>query len=630
MIHGIFYKSPQKQDYRYIVEGDHADLVLSQAHQTIISETFANAWLAQAIEKKKPQNGICLQSIGSPRRAIIVFWGRLDNREELAQLLNISNQELKFLPDPQLILRTYLKWGNPCTTRLFGDFSFVIYDILENRIFCARDHMGIKPFYYYDSNEIFVFSSSICLFHRIPNLYLKPRMEWATRFLLSHSLAMDFETTAYESILKLPPAHQCEVTTDKLIKTRYFEFHTDKIQLKTSEEYVDYYREQLDAAVKQRVQIDTPIGSELSGGIYSATVTAYAVRHYPGSLIDFHAFGFAHFEQEPQHILRVSQHLGIPMTHICCNQPLFESSTSPYKALGAPLQQSNAMLYEIFYDLAAKHGVRTLLSGFGGDEFVSSIYGHLYLNELFNDKKYIQLYQNFSGNPLGRALRFSKFVWNYRNQCVVESKGVTGGYNKQWMNHVIKDEWVHAYALKKAYDAQSVFSSKYQKLDQFTLENRLAPFVSTRTEECTLMAGTYGIEYRWPLLDVRLIQAFLSIPTGEKYHCGVGRYLHKRAIRKMVPENIIAQRSKYMGERIVKSIPKKITLNHDLHPGLLQLINQPKLLAQEKHLLEIATRNTSKWHNIELVILLQNIRRINTLDQWLKHYFANDCDWARS
>ncbi len=356
---------------------------------------------------------------------------------------------------------------------------------------------------------------------------------------------------------------------------------------------------------------------------------SYAVKHYPGSLIDFHAFGFAHFKQEPQHILRVSQHLGIPMTHVCCNQPLFEGNTLPLKVLGAPVQQSNAVLYEIFYEIAAKHGVRTLLSGFGGDEFVTSIYGYLYLHELLNDKKYIRLYKNFPGNALGRTFRFSKFVWNYRNQCDVQGKSVTEGYKKQWKRHVIKDEWVHTYALNEAYDAQDLCQYQYKNLDQFTLENRLAPFVSTRTEECTLMAGTYGIEYRWPLLDVRLIQAFLSIPTSEKYHCGVGRYLHKRAVGKVVPENIIAQRSKYMGERMTKSIPKQITLNHDLHPGLLQLINQPKLFEQEKNLVELATRSTSKWHDLERVILLQNIRRINALDQWLKHYFANDCDWDR-
>lgn len=629
MIHGIFYKTPRKQDHRYIAESHHADLVLSPVHQTIISESFDKIWLAQTIEKKDiPQDNICLVSSGSPRRVVIVAWGRLDNREELAQLLDISNQELKLLSDSALILSAYLKWSNACTARLFGDFSFVIYDILENRLFCARDHMGIKPFYYYDSNELFIFSSSMRLFHHIPNLYLKPRMEWAARFLLSHSLAMDFEATAYESVFKLPPAHHCTVTTDKLIKTRYFAFHTDKIKLKTSEEYVDYYREQLDAAVKHRVQIDTPLGSELSGGLDSATVTAYAVKHYPGSLIDFHAFSFAHFKQEPQHILRVSQHLGIPMTHVCCNQPLFEANTSPFKILGAPVQQSNAVLYEIFYEMAAKHGVRTLLSGFGGDEFVTSIYGYLYLHELLNDKKYIELYKNVPGNALGRAIRFSKFIWNYRNKSGVQNKCMTQGYTKQWLKHVIKDELVQSYALNDAYNAQLLHNDKYQSLDQFTLENRLVPFVSTRTEECTLIAGTYGIEYRWPLLDVRLIQAFLSIPSSEKYHCGVGRYLHKRAVAKAIPENIIAQRSKYMGDRIVKSVPRQITLNHDLHPGLLRIINQPKLFDQEKHLLEFSTCSTTKWHDIELVMLLQNIRRINALDQWLKHYFANDCDWA--
>ena len=602
--------------------------MLSQTHQTIISETFSNVWLAQAIEKKNAsQDGLLLASCGSPRRAVIVAWGRLDNREELAQLLGLSNQELRLLSDPQVILRAYLKWSNSCTTRLFGDFSFVIYDILENSLICARDQIGIKPFYYYESNDMFIFSSSMSFFHRIPNLNLKPRVEWATRFLLSNSLAMDFETTPYESIFKLPPAYHYTLTADKLIKTNYFTFHTDKIHFKTTEEYIDYYHEYLDAAVKHRVKVDTPLGSELSGGLDSSTVTAYAAKHYSGSLINFHAFGFAHFKHEPQQILRVSQHIGIPMTHICCNQPLFKSSKSPDKTLGAPMQQTNADLYEIFYDLAAKHGVRTLLSGFGGDEFVSSIYSHLYLNELLHDKKYNQLYKNLPGNALSRAFRFSKFIWHFRNRGNLESNNMNTAYNKQWLNHVIKEESVNTYSLKDAYDALNLSSYKYQNLDQFTLNNRLAPFISTRTEECTLMAGTYGIEYRWPLLDVRLIQAFLSIPSSEKYHCGVGRYLHKRAIGKMVPYEITAQRSKSMGKRIVKSTPKQIALNHDLHPGLQQLINQSKLFKQENQLLKLAKNNTLNWENIELVIFLQNIRRVNALDQWLKYYFPKDCEW---
>ncbi len=71
---------------------------------------------------------------------------------------------------------------------------------------------------------------------------------------------------------------------------------------------------------------------------------------------------------------------------------------------------------------------------------------------------------------------------------------------------------------------------------------------------------------------------------------------------------------------------KQITLNQDLHPALLSLMNQPKLFEQEKHLSELAS--TSQWRNIEAVILLQNIRRVNTLDLWLKHYFTHDYDWA--
>jgi asparagine synthase (glutamine-hydrolysing) len=629
MIHGIFYKKVNSLDYRQAMEAPRSDLVLSSPHQDIICESFTQAWLAQAVDKKIATEPYRLASIGLPPQAVITAWARLDNQEELGKALGFSKHECVTLGAPALILHAWLKWGDACTEYLFGDFCFAIYDIQENRLFCARDQMGVKPFYYHNSNELFVFSSSLSLFHRILNQPIKPRMEWASRYLLNHSLAMDFEKTAYQSIFKLPPAHWCKITVDRMVKTRYFSFHTNKIKLDTSQDYVDYYQRYLDTAVKHRVQVNHPLGSELSGGLDSSSVTAYAIKHYPRPLNDFHTFGFAYFEHEPKQMLRLSQHFGIPMTYICCNISLFDTETTrSLKALGAPLQYDNLVNYEIFYNLAANLGVRTLLSGFGGDEFVTSIHGYLYLNELLKNRQYFQFYRHAPGHSLRRALSVLKQIGMHRNQRGVQHKRMAEAYNKRWPHHVINDELVHAYALKDAWDAEGLFDYGYNNLDQFTLENRLAPFISTRTEECTLLAGTYGIEYRWPLLDVRLIQAFLSIPSCEKYYRGIGRYLHKRAIVDIVPKNIVDQHSKYMGERMVQAIPKKMALNQDLHPALLMLIDQPKLFEQEKQLTDLFAQNSPKLHDVELMPARQNIQRVNALDNWLKHYFAKHCDWA--
>lgn len=623
MIHGIFYKTEPMTSYRETIENRHPNLVLNSSNDQVTSIAFPHCWLAQT--------GSQLEAIGSPPRAVISAWARLDNRDELADKLCISRQESMTLSTSALILRAWLKFGEACTEHLFGDFCFAIYDIQENRLFCARDQIGIKPFYYYHSDSVFVFSSSLTLFHRLPNLRIKPRLEWASRFLLNPILAMDFEKTAYHSLLKLPPAHQCRITTETMTKKRYFSFHTNKIQLKTSDDYVALYREQLDAAIKNRAQVDHPLGSELSGGIDSSTVTAYAIKHYQRPLHDFHTFGFAYYEHEPQLILSVSQHFRIPMTYICCNISLFDADpVRQFTALGAPSLHSNAVTHEIFYDMAARQGVKTLLSGFGGDEFVTSLHGYLYLHELLKTKQYAQLYQTLPGNVVTRALRLLKYTWNYRNKQGVQSTRMADAYGKRWPEHVVADNLVQTYALKAAHDAQGAFDYGYDDLDRFTLENRLAPFVSTRTEECTLMAATYGIDYRWPLLDVRLIQSFLSIPTSEKYHRGIGRYLHKRAIANVVPKNIVAQNSKYMGKYIAQSIPKQITLNQDLHPALDMIVNMPKLLTQEKRLQECMKKDPAALHDAQLILVRQNINRVNALDAWLKYYFSTGCDWTEN
>ena len=190
-------------------------------------------------------------------------------------------------------------------------------------------------------------------------------------------------------------------------------------------------------------------------------------------------------------------------------------------------------------------GVQILLSGFGGDEFVTSIHGYLYLHELIKQKQYKQLHQNMQGNAFTQPLRFMKFVLQH-GQGGVKNKRMANAFAERWPDMIVKPSIIENYALKTTFENMGKFDQGYQDLDQFTLEKRLQPFISTRTEECSLMARHYGLEYRWPLLDVRLIQCFLSIPSREKYYKGQGRYLHRRAIAHKVPANIIAQNSKYM------------------------------------------------------------------------------------
>ena len=101
---------------------------------------------------------------------VITTDARIDNRNELASRLDISINPYEDLSDSHLILAAYQKWGEACVDYLLGDFSFVIWDSKKQQIFCARDHLGVKPFYYHLSERLFVFASEVRAFLKVPQV----------------------------------------------------------------------------------------------------------------------------------------------------------------------------------------------------------------------------------------------------------------------------------------------------------------------------------------------------------------------------------------------------------------------------------------------------------------------------
>ena len=90
---------------------------------------------------------------------VITADARIDNRDDLCEELGIRDEE--DVSDSYFILKAYAKWGEDCPDKLLGDFAFVIWDKKEEKLFCARDHMGVKPFYYYLDEDMFVFGTEI-------------------------------------------------------------------------------------------------------------------------------------------------------------------------------------------------------------------------------------------------------------------------------------------------------------------------------------------------------------------------------------------------------------------------------------------------------------------------------------
>jgi asparagine synthase (glutamine-hydrolysing) len=190
-------------------------------------------------------------------------------------------------------------------------------------------------------------------------------------------------------------------------------------------------------------------------------------------------------------------------------------------------------------------------------------------------------------------------------------------FQGRWLHQIVRREWVERFDLEKRYFDVAKFDAGYTDLKKFTLEKRWAPFVPTRMENCSLMAAARKIEYRWPLLDVRLVRLFLRLPAELHYHRGMGRHLHRRAMAGVVPDLVTWKKSKDMGNPAGGGFGGfgQISVDPDrLHERLAEMIDVEKLreqvaAAEKEGRVDINNRNMQRW---------QNIQAAANLDRWLK------------
>ena len=210
---------------------------------------------------------------------VITIDARLDNRETLAEQLEMRDIPLGKITDSDLILAAYQKWGEACPKYLLGDFVFVIWDAAKEQLFCARDHMGIKPFYYHLSDDLFVFSNDIRGVIAHPQISEKYNERAISMFMAAFPGFFDKKDTFFNEIQKLPAAASLTISKEDVSESIYWSVDDiPKVQYDTYEEYVEKLRDLLADAVHARLRTVYPAASHLSGGLDSSTVAVLAAR----------------------------------------------------------------------------------------------------------------------------------------------------------------------------------------------------------------------------------------------------------------------------------------------------------------------------------------------------------------
>jgi asparagine synthase (glutamine-hydrolysing) len=239
---------------------------------------------------------------------------RIDGREELIHKLKLTVKESP--TDEELILNAYKAWGEDCVKHLIGDFAFAIWDKHSQRLFCARDHLGVKPFFFTHISDQFNFSSSLNA------LRLNPQVsdalnEIAIGDYLLFGVNQDNSTTIFKDIQRLPPGHTLTVT-DNTIKIRPFWIPSipAEVRYRDSQSYVERFSELLSRAVADRLRTDR-VAISMSGGLDSTSLAAIAREKGATAA---HGFSVVYDriipDQERYYSTAAAEYLNIPITHV--------------------------------------------------------------------------------------------------------------------------------------------------------------------------------------------------------------------------------------------------------------------------------------------------------------------------
>ena len=458
---------------------------------------------------------------------------RVDARAELVAKLGAAGRcAVLTAPDVELILHAYHAWGEDCVQHLLGDFSFAIWDAPQRKLFCARDHFGVKPFFYAQIGNVLVFSNTLDCVRLHPAVSGRLDDLFIADFLL-FAMSQDVERTAFADVRRLAPAHTLICAAGAASTRRYWTLPTDGyIRYKKDRDYIEHFWNLFQQAVRDRVRSNHAVVS-MSGGLDSPAVAAVAKQSLAErfSEFDLRAFTFV-FEQlipdrEGHYAGLVANILGIPIQFIRLEErePFDEWLSRECQTREPLLEPYSAFTRTTYEQIAAS---RVLLTGYGGDPLMCPPVAHV-----------IRLTRHFRVGPLLSG--FARYWWRYRR------KPPLGGMRQRlrtWFGVAAETpefpDWLN----------QS-FVARLGLVERWQQTNRPPPSLPSSCQEaCRAMvanfwsftfeaqdAGSTGqpVEVWHPFFDLRLVHYVLSIPPIPWFW---DKMLLREAIRRVLPEEI--------------------------------------------------------------------------------------------
>jgi asparagine synthase (glutamine-hydrolysing) len=494
-------------------------------------------------------------------RFVMLFDGRIDNRNEVGEALGIAASELKSMPDSLLAFRLFDRWGERGFGRIVGAFAVILMDLHNGELICARDHLGMRVLHYHRSAERFAVATT-------PDALFA--LDWVPRRVNKEKVAdtlvqrgVDHEITYYENIYRVAPGCSIRVRGKSMAKNQFWDAESiAEVRFKNDNEYVEAFQERLNAAVKASLRSCSVPCATMTGGLDSSTIAVIAADMIAANvgkkLNTFTAvpeLGFCKQEirgryyDETPYVRQIAAANPNIVPHFIppSKGPILDQIAEQIRLGGVPSGSILNGLWVIdIYRAARLAGHSVLLAGEMGN-LTMSYHGRGLFADLVRTGRWVRLI---------RELKASGYQWEAMLRQWTIAPFVPAPIfrkYKQWRRGG-KAAWYDCSVINPDFAARSGLVDRAAReslpfdapphRDNRAARIRDLHCYSETADWYARLQAVFGIETRAPAFDRRVVEFCLGIPEDQYLHNGCDRWLIRRAMKGRLPD-VVLYKKKY-------------------------------------------------------------------------------------
>ena len=540
---------------------------------------------------------------------------RIDYRGEVLAKLGLDSNALS---DAEIILQAYLRWGEDCLDHLLGDFAFAIWDPRERKLFCARDRFGMRPFYYcHAPGKHFVFASDARAVFRTPEVpyainagrvadFLVPELEW-----------IDYTSTFFEGVYRLPPAHKLTVTPSSFDITEYWSPDPGPaLQFTSDADYCEGFREVFARAIEERRRgADGRVGAMLSGGMDSGSIVAMASPLPTYSLAQARDVDC----EESQRTCATLKHMGLEGTQIIAG-----AQDSLIDELGSNLEEpydGEFLFLRAIYEAARRDGCSVVLDGAAGDivfnegAYIARLMRHGRLRQAWHETAGAQAYWE-------QRTVLPAFLRHLRSAFVPEPiKQVFRPARQRKAAQGFVDESLIDPGFAKHVDIAKRFERMAETFAGIPMNNaglarilKIRPNLTAGRERYARIATSASVTAADPFTDLRVVQFCAQLPDRICARDGWPKYLLRIAMEGRLPDTVRWGR----GKPLIGWVYNELFIKREMSRGNLSLDSLRATL--DGYVDPVGLQRA--WERAEAGTDFESVHSVYVLSRWLDQFAA--------